>query len=85
MRLHYTNVHDENEYKAYRLEVKKRLNTPYHKQISNMKKLEKAGQEFNLIAAGIATPQERMEQLKVEYKVSLKTLNHMIELTLFLH
>lgn len=54
--------------------MKKRLNTPYYKQISDMKKMEKAGQEFNLIAAGIATPQERMEQLKVEYKVGLKRL-----------
>lgn len=62
-------MNDENEYKAYRLDVKKRLNANYHKQISDLKKLEKAGQEFNLLTAGIATPQERIEQLKDEYKV----------------
>lgn len=39
-----------------------------------MKKLEKAGQEFNSISAGIATPQERMEQLKFEYKVEFEEI-----------
>lgn len=66
-------MNDEHEYKAYRLDVKKRLNTPYHKQIIELKKLEKAGQDFNLISAGIATPQERMEQLKVEFNVGVAT------------
>lgn len=69
LRLRCTNVNDESEYKAYRLDVKKRLNANYHKQLSDLKKLEKAGQDLNLISAGIATPQERIEQLKQEYKV----------------
>lgn len=65
-------MNDEKEYKAYRLEVKKRLNANHHKQISDLKKLEKAGQDLNLISAGIATPEERIEQLKVEYKVRVR-------------
>lgn len=62
-------MNDEDEYKAYRLVVKKRLNANYHKQISDLKKLEKAGQDLSLLSAGMATPQERIEQLKQEYKV----------------
>ncbi len=64
-------MNDEKEYKAYRLVVKKRLNVNYHKQQSDLKKLEKAGQDLNLISASIATPQERIEQLKIEYKVRI--------------
>lgn len=74
-------MNEENEYKAYRLDVKKRLNTPFYKQIIDLKKLEKAGQDFNLISAGIATPEERMEQLKLEFTVRfLKNLIISIEL-----
>jgi len=44
-----------------------------------MKKMEKAGQDFNLISAGIATPQERMEQLKEDFKTLEKEYQHVIE------
>lgn len=62
-------MNNESEYKAYRLDVKKRLNANYHKEMRDLKKLEKAGQDLNLISAGLATPQERIEQLKIEFKV----------------
>ncbi|KAG4075417.1 hypothetical protein HA402_015070 [Bradysia odoriphaga] len=68
LRLRCTNVNDEKEYKAYRLEVKKRLNVNHHKQVNDFQKLEKAGQDISILSAGIPTPEERMEQLKLEYK-----------------
>lgn len=72
MRLHNTNIHDETEYKAYRLDIKKRLNLTYHKQRMEIKKLEKSGIDPQWIHASLPTVEDRIEQLKTEYKVGIR-------------
>lgn len=70
LRLNATNVNDEEEYKAYRLCVKKRLNGPHQKQKEDLKKMEKRGVDITTTAATIPSTEERIEQLKEEYEVS---------------
>lgn len=67
LRLNVTNVNDTDEYKAYRLCVKKRLNIPHYKQKSDLKRMERAGVEMQMANAQIPTTDERIEQLKGEY------------------
>lgn len=69
LRLYHTNIHNEREYRNYRLDVKKRLNLTYHKQKLDIKKLEKAGMDSQWMLAGLASTSERIEQLKEEYQV----------------
>lgn len=72
LRLQNTNIHDEREYEAYRLDIKKRLNLTYHKQRTEIKKLEKSGIDPQWIHASLPTVEERIEQLKAEYKVGIR-------------
>lgn len=69
LRLNSINVNNEDEYKAYRLCVKKRLNGPHHKQKEDLKKMEKRGVDITATAATIPSTEERIEQLKEEYQV----------------
>merc|ERR1712046_27845 len=41
IRLHYTSLANKEEYKNYKLDVKKRLNIPYQKEQSQLSKLQK--------------------------------------------
>lgn len=68
LRLAATNVDDEEEYRAYRLDVKKRLNIAYNRQRMYMRKLEKSGVDPHLIKASLPTPEERIEQLRNEFQ-----------------
>lgn len=68
LRLAATNVDDEEAYRAYRLDVKKRLNQAYNRQRMYMRKLEKTGVDPQLIKASLPTPEERIEQLRTEYR-----------------
>lgn len=68
LRLAATNVDDEEAYRAYRLDVKKRLNLSYNRQLMYMRKLEKSGVDPQLIKASLPTPEERIEQLRTEYR-----------------
>lgn len=70
LRLGVTNIHNEAEYKDYRLCVKKRLNIPYHKQRTDCARMEKAGCDMQLALAALPTKEERIEQLKEEYQVN---------------
>ncbi|XP_030373490.1 histone acetyltransferase type B catalytic subunit [Scaptodrosophila lebanonensis] len=67
LRLYYTNVHDDKEYKAYRLEVKKRLNAVYYKQLKDIKKMERAKMDTEFLRKSVPNIQQRMEQLQEEY------------------
>lgn len=71
LRLKYTNIENKKEYKAYRLDVKNRLNAVYYRQKSYLKKLEKKGVETTTQMALLPTSEERVEQLISEFKVSL--------------
>lgn len=81
LRLNAINVNDEDEYKAYRLCVKKRLNAPHHKQKEDLKKMEKRGVDVTATAATIPTTEERIEQLKEEYQVRIEnsSISHFME------
>lgn len=67
LRLYYTNVHDEKEYKAYRLEVKKRLNAVYYKQLKDLQKMERYKMDTEMLRARLPNVKQRMEQLQEEY------------------
>jgi len=69
LRLFYTNVKDEKEYRPYRLEVKKRLNAVYYKQLKDLKKMERFKMDTEMLRARLPTVQQRMEQLHEEYRV----------------
>lgn len=70
LRLNATNVNDPEEYKAYRLCVKKRLNIPHQKQKEDLKKMEKRGVDITATSATVPTTEERIAQLKEEYQVN---------------
>lgn len=70
LRLNATNINDPDEYTAYRLCVKKRLNVPHHKQKEDLKKMEKRGVDVTATSATVPTTEERIGQLKEEYQVS---------------
>nr|XP_016935969.1 histone acetyltransferase type B catalytic subunit [Drosophila suzukii] len=69
LRLFYTNVKDEKEYRSYRLEVKKRLNAVYYKQLKDLKKMERFKMDTEMLRARLPTIKQRMEQLQEEYSV----------------
>lgn len=76
LRLNVTNVNNANDYKEYRLCVKKRLNIPHHKQKSDISRMEKAGVDMQMTLASLPSAEERIEQLKEEYEVSNNLLIH---------
>jgi len=69
LRLFYTNVKDEKEYRSYRLEVKKRLNAVYYKQLKDLKKMERFKMDTEMLRARLPSIKQRMEQLQEEYSV----------------
>ncbi|EDV93659.1 GH19436 [Drosophila grimshawi] len=69
LRLFYTNLNDEKEYKAYRLEVKKRLNAVYYKQIKDLQKMERYKMDTELLRARMPNNKQRIEQLQEEYEL----------------
>lgn len=69
LRLYYTNLNDEREYRAYRLEVKKRLNAVYYKQLKDLKKMERYKMDTEMLRARLPTMKQRMDQLQEEYTV----------------
>ncbi|XP_067613808.1 histone acetyltransferase type B catalytic subunit-like [Eurosta solidaginis] len=68
LRLYYTNIYDKDDYHAYRLDVKRRLNAIYYKYKNDIKKMEKAKVDTEWLRARLPTPSQRMEQLHEEYE-----------------
>lgn len=68
LRLHNTDEENVDQYKQYRLDIKKRLNLTFHKQKADAKKLEKSGIDPQWITASMPTVEERIEQLRAEYQ-----------------
>uniref|UniRef100_T1PJU5 Histone acetyltransferase type B catalytic subunit n=1 Tax=Musca domestica TaxID=7370 RepID=T1PJU5_MUSDO len=79
LRLYHTNVHDKDDYTAYRLDVKKRLNAVYHKQLSDIKKMEKAKLDTEWLRARLPTIKQRIEQLQEEYEHVEKDYKQIIQ------
>ena len=83
LRLKATNVSDKEEYRNFRLDVKKRLYMPYQKEDSDMKKLLKVLRPEEL-ALSVTSREQRHEtldrlytQLEEEYKHVLERLAHL--------
>ena len=69
IRLHYTSLADKEEYKSYKLDVKKRLNIPYQKEQSQLSKLQKLlkPQEFAAAMVNITNKEQRLEILEKQF------------------
>ncbi|KAK2721127.1 hypothetical protein QYM36_003414 [Artemia franciscana] len=80
LRLRATNVHDEDEYKKFRIAVKSRLNIPFQKVEQQIKKLEGKSVSEEEIKAIVdyKSKEERLEMLDKEYKQLEEEYNHVI-------
>ncbi|XP_037951975.1 histone acetyltransferase type B catalytic subunit [Teleopsis dalmanni] len=79
LRLMHTNIYNEEEYKDYRLDIKKRLNAVYHKQLDDIKKMEKAKFDTEWLRARIPILTLRMEQLQEEFEAVVSDYKRVIE------
>ncbi|XP_053969592.1 histone acetyltransferase type B catalytic subunit [Anastrepha ludens] len=68
LRFFYTNCLDKDDYHAYRLDVKRRLNAVHYKQLNDIKKMEKAKVDTEWLRARLPTQSQRIEQLRNEYE-----------------
>jgi len=69
IRLHHTSLSDKDQYKSYKLDVKKRLNVPFQKEQSQLTKLQKLlkPQEFAAAMVNITNKEQRLEQLEKQF------------------
>ena len=69
IRLHHTSLSNPQEYKDYKLDVKKRLNVPYQKEQSQLAKLQKAlkPEEFAAAMVNITNREQRLEILEKQF------------------
>ncbi|XP_076356515.1 histone acetyltransferase 1 [Tachypleus tridentatus] len=80
LRLQATNTADVEQYRAYRLDVKNRLNLPYKKQQADLAKLKKTLRPEELRAALQYTNKEqRIEQLEKQYREVEVEYRHVLE------
>lgn len=70
LRLAATDRNNAEEYKNYRLEIKKRLNMVHHKSKRDLERAQKRGFNVTAAMAMLPTDQERMDQLQLEYQVT---------------
>lgn len=68
LRLSVTNRANQEEYKNYRLEIKKRLSMYYAKQKRDLARAEKRGVNVASALAMLPSDEQRIEQLQVQYK-----------------
>ncbi|XP_035779900.1 histone acetyltransferase type B catalytic subunit-like [Anopheles albimanus] len=68
LRLGCTDLDDEQQYRAYRIEVKKRLNMNYNKHRRDLAKAKKRGADVTAALCGLPGVAERIESLHAEYK-----------------
>lgn len=77
--MYYTNLQDNDDYTGYRLDVKRRLNIIYHKQLGDIKKMEKAKIDTDWLRVRLPTLKQRIEQLQQEYETIEKEYQLVIE------
>ncbi|XP_031831416.1 histone acetyltransferase 1 [Nomia melanderi] len=69
LRLHATDLANENEYREYRLDVKRRLNIPYKREQNDLKKLECALKNIDKKSnVTLPTTEQRLQTLEKEYR-----------------
>nr|SVE89275.1 EOG090X06NC [Daphnia sinensis] len=80
LRFQATNLSDLEEYRAYRLDVKRRLNIPYQKEASDYKKLQKALNAEELRSTlSTSTKEQRIENLEKQYQTLENEYRHTLE------
>nr|CAG4648667.1 EOG090X06NC [Polyphemus pediculus] len=80
LRFHSTNLADVQEYREYRLDVKRRLNIPYQKEASDFKKLQKALNPEELRSTlSTSTKEQRIESLEKQYQQLENEYRHVLE------
>lgn len=80
LRLQFTDVKNEVDYKQYRLDVKKRLNIPYQKEKKGIQRLERAlkGPEFSAVMT-LSNTEVRMDTLEREYRDLEAQYRHILD------
>uniref|UniRef100_A0A2C9GT07 Histone acetyltransferase type B catalytic subunit n=1 Tax=Anopheles christyi TaxID=43041 RepID=A0A2C9GT07_9DIPT len=68
LRLGVTDLDNEEQYRAYRLEVKKRLNMNYSRHRRDLARAKKRGVDVTAAMCGLPSVAERIESLNAEYK-----------------
>ncbi|XP_017891786.1 histone acetyltransferase type B catalytic subunit [Ceratina calcarata] len=69
LRLRATDLTNEQEYREYRLNIKKRLNIPYRREQSDLRKLECALKNIDRrVNIALPTMEQRIQILEKEYK-----------------
>uniref|UniRef100_A0A2C9H8P0 Histone acetyltransferase type B catalytic subunit n=1 Tax=Anopheles quadriannulatus TaxID=34691 RepID=A0A2C9H8P0_ANOQN len=68
LRLGVTDLDNEEQYRAYRLEVKKRLNMNYSRHRRDLARAKKRGVDVKAAMCGLPSVAERIESLNAEYK-----------------
>ncbi|XP_041765304.1 histone acetyltransferase type B catalytic subunit [Anopheles merus] len=68
LRLGVTDLDNEEQYRAYRLEVKKRLNMNYSRHRRDLARAKKRGVDVTAAMCGLPSVSERIESLNAEYK-----------------
>jgi len=60
---------DSSEFKAYRIDIKKRLNIPFQKEANQLEKLKKAlnAEEFAAATINITNREQRLENLQNQF------------------
>lgn len=78
LRLKNTNINNAAEYRAYRLDVKKRLNMVHYKQKTLLQKYETKGCDVKMLTA-LPSTEERIEVLNAEYKEVEEEYNRVLK------
>lgn len=69
LRLRATDLSNEQEYREYRLDIKRRLNIPYKREQNDLKKLECALKNVDKRAnVTVPTSEQRIQTLEKEYR-----------------
>uniref|UniRef100_A0A2C9GV91 Histone acetyltransferase type B catalytic subunit n=1 Tax=Anopheles dirus TaxID=7168 RepID=A0A2C9GV91_9DIPT len=68
LRLGVTDTDNADQYRAYRLEVKKRLNMNYSRHRRDLARAKKRGVDVTAAMCGLPSVAERIESLNAEYK-----------------
>uniref|UniRef100_A0A182MER9 Histone acetyltransferase type B catalytic subunit n=1 Tax=Anopheles culicifacies TaxID=139723 RepID=A0A182MER9_9DIPT len=68
LRLGVTDTDNVEQYRAYRIEVKKRLNMNYSRHRRDLARAKKRGMDVTVAMCGLPNVSERIESLNAEYK-----------------
>ncbi|XP_049285324.1 histone acetyltransferase type B catalytic subunit [Anopheles funestus] len=68
LRLGVTDTDNAEQYRAYRIEVKKRLNMNYSRHRRDLARAKKRGVDVTVAMCGLPSVSERIESLNAEYK-----------------